>query len=137
MEPQETLLLFLEGARAPPDSHQTSFCCLERLDREEHSHGSPKGERQARAESAGPPQPEFEEKTSGGLAGGLALPHLLGLSKGRRGWSWLEGEGSFQHSRVQDKALLSRREACILVLTLSASRERDKDLGTLVPQRPG
>lgn len=53
-----------------------------------------------------------------------ALPHCLGLSKGRGSWIQLEEGGSFQHPGVEDKALVSRRKACVPVLTLSGSRGR-------------
>lgn len=55
----------------------------------------PQGDKQAGAGAAGALQLEPEESASGGLAGGLAPPYLLGFSEGRKGGSWLEGEGSF------------------------------------------
>lgn len=49
--------------------------------------------------------------------------------QGHEGWSWLEGEGSSPHSRVQDTPPVSRRKVRVLVLTLSRSRGR----GTRLP----
>lgn len=62
-------------------------------DRAEHNRASPEGEKQASAGSAAAPRLEFEERPWAGLAGGLALPHLLGLSKVMRGGAgWKERE---------------------------------------------
>lgn len=47
----------------------------------------------AEAVAAAAPELEFGEKTSGGLAGGLALSALSRAFEGQQGGSWLEGEG--------------------------------------------
>lgn len=75
--------------------------CLGSSDRAEHNRASPEGEKQASAGSAAAPRLEFEERPWAGLAGGLALPHLLGLSKVMRGGAgWKERKlSAFQGSR--------------------------------------
>lgn len=90
---RETLLL-LEAEGSTSCSMNLCFAAW-KIQTKKEMRSEPQADKQAGAGAAGAPQLEPEERASGGLASGLAPPHLLGFLEGRKGASGLEGEGSF------------------------------------------